>query len=195
MFPLGISLLKSPVYSTLSSSDGLQDSALVHMPRNAKSPKEALSADSVGVCFSFGVCFSRTTAPPPLNTPSSCLDSTLASAAASFPSSPSAAIPARREIGRPFGAMRPRSEAVDSACRTVQRLLLACGAFHDTGIGGDLAYRTKASPKDLCHRDLNHHLQALLTARVALCEFLSDRELQVRCCRYSLYRSPSKESS
>ena len=59
MFPVGrSSLLKLPVYFTTSSSGGLQDSALIHMPHNAKSSKEALLADSAGVCFS------RTTPPP-----------------------------------------------------------------------------------------------------------------------------------
>ena len=44
---------------------------------------------------------------------------------------------------------RPRSAAVDTACRTVQRLLVISGTLHDTGIGSDLAYRTMAPPKDL----------------------------------------------
>ena len=173
-----------------SSTGGLQGAALTYVPQRRIFERSTTSR--LRRCFFFAYSF-----PPPR---SSCLDSTLASAATSFPSSPSAAIPARREIGRPFGAVRPRSAAVDTAYRTVQRLLLACGPLHDTGIGDVLEYRTKAPPQDLCPRDLNHHLQALLTARVAWSEFPSDRassavELQVRCCRYPLYLSPSKESS
>ena len=58
VFPLATSLLKSPVYSTPSSSGGLQDSTMMFMSRNPKYSEEALTADFVGVWFS------RTPLPP-----------------------------------------------------------------------------------------------------------------------------------
>ena len=58
VFPLATSLLKSPVYSTPSSSGGLQDSTMMYMSRNPKYSEEALTADFVGVWFS------RTPLPP-----------------------------------------------------------------------------------------------------------------------------------